>query len=63
MRNIYVEGIQVESIKDDEKMTQMFDEFDAKVFQIAEKKFKAICKKFKKKASISIIIKFEEDKK
>lgn len=63
MKDIYVDGMCVESIKDDEKMTQMFDEFDAKVFQIAEKKFKAICKRFKKKASISIIVKFEEDKK
>jgi hypothetical protein len=62
MRNIFVEGIKAESIKDDEKMAQLFDEFDAKVFQIAEKKFKTICKKFGEKATLSMVIKFEEEK-
>jgi hypothetical protein len=63
MRNIYVKGIHLESIKDDEKMTQMFEEIDDKVFRIAEKKFLAICKKFEKDASISVVIQFNEEDK
>lgn len=61
MRNIFIDGIQIESIKDDEKLTHMFEEIDDKIFQIAEKKFKAICKKFKVDASISMVVKFNKE--
>ena len=61
MRNIFIDGIQIEQIKDDEKLTNMFEEIDDKIFKIAEKKFKAICKKFNIDASISMVVKFNKE--
>jgi len=59
-RKIFIDGIAVESIKDDQKMEQFFDEFDDKIFRVADKKFAALCKKYGKKASLTILVKFEE---
>jgi hypothetical protein len=60
-RKIFIEGIQVDSIKDDKNLVTFFDEFDDTIFRVADKKFAALCKKYKKKAEITILVKFEEE--
>jgi hypothetical protein len=59
-RKIFIEGIALDSIKDDQKLTNFFEEFDDKVFQDAEKQFKEMCEKYDKKATLTVLIKFEE---
>jgi hypothetical protein len=59
-RQIFIDGIPLESIKDDPKLDAFFEEFDDKIFRVTNKKFVTLCKKYDKKATISILIKFEE---
>ena len=59
-RKIFIEGISVDKIKDDQKLEDFFQEFDDKVFRVADKKFAALCKKYDKKATITVLVKFEE---
>lgn len=59
-RKIFIEGIAVDKIKDDQKLEDFFQEFDDKVFRVADKKFAALCKKYGKKATITVLVKFEE---
>jgi hypothetical protein len=60
-RKIFIEGKPVDYIKDDQKLTNFFEEFDDKVFQSAEKQFKEICEKFDVDASFTVLIKFKEE--
>lgn len=60
-RKIFIDGIALDSIKDDQKLTNFFEDFDATVFQVAEEKFKEICEKSGVKASFTVIINFKED--
>lgn len=59
-RKIFVEGIAMNKIKDDQKLEDFFQEFDDKVFRVADKKFAALCKKYDKKATLTVLVKFEE---
>lgn len=59
-RNIFVDGIAIDSIKDDQKLADFFEEFDDKIFRVADKKFAALCKKLDKKATLTFLVKFEE---
>jgi hypothetical protein len=59
-RQIFIDGMPVESIKDDQKMASFFEEFDEKIFRVADKKFAALCKKHGKKARLTVLVKFEE---
>lgn len=60
-RKIFIEGIALDSIKDDQKLTNFFEEFDDKVFQASEKQFKEMCEKFGVDASFTVLIKFKEE--
>lgn len=60
-RQIFVEGIPTESIKDDQKLVAFFEEFDDNIFRVADKKFAALCKKYSKKVTMTILVKFEEE--
>lgn len=59
-RKIFIEGIPVDSIKDDQKLATMFEEFDDKIFRVADKKFAALCKKYGKTAKLTVIVSFKE---
>ena len=59
-RKIFVEGIAMNKIKDDQKLEDFFQEFDDKVFRVADKKVAALCKKYDKKATLTVLVKFEE---
>lgn len=59
-RQIFIDGIAVEAAKDDQKLAAFFEEFDDKIFRVADKKFAALCKKHDKKATITFLVKFEE---
>ena len=60
-RKIFIDGIPVDTIKDDQKLSHFFEEFDDKVFRVADKKFATLCKKYGKKATLTVLVKFEED--
>lgn len=60
-RKIFIEGKPVDSIKDDQKMASFFEQFDDTIFRVAEKKFNAMCKKHELKATMTILIRFEEE--
>lgn len=59
-RKIFIEGMPVDTIKDDQKLASFFEEFDDKVFRVADKKFAALCKKYDKTATLTVLVKFEE---
>ena len=60
-RKIFIEGIPVDSIKDDQKLTDFFEQFDDTIFRVAEKKFKAMCKRMGIEASLTVFIKIKEE--
>lgn len=60
-RQIFIEGMPVESVKDDQKLSSFFEEFDDTIYQSANRKFKQLCEKYDKKAMLTILIKFEEE--
>lgn len=62
-RKIFIEGIAVEDAQKDKKVSAFFNEFDDKIFRIAEKKFAAMCKKHGQKAEMTILLHFEDPKK
>jgi hypothetical protein len=57
---IFIEGIPVDSIKDDQKLATMFEEFADKIYRVADKKFVALCKKYDKTAKLTVIVSFKE---
>lgn len=59
-RQIFIEGVPVESVKDDQKLSSFFEEFDDTIYQSANKKFQQLCEKYDKKASLTVLVKFEE---
>lgn len=59
-RQIFIDGVSVDTAKDDQKLAAFFEEFDDKIFRVADKKFAALCKKYDKKATITLLVKFEE---
>lgn len=59
-KKIFIDGLQVESIKDDQKLQTFFDDFYETIFRVADKKFAALCKKYDKKAKLTVLVKFEE---
>lgn len=59
-RQIFIEGIDVDSIKDDEKLITFFKEFDDTVYQSANKTLEQLCEKYDKKVTLSVLVKFEE---
>jgi hypothetical protein len=59
-RQIFIDGVPEKSIKDDQKLASFFEEFDDKIFRVADKKFVALCKKYDKKAKLTVLVKFEE---
>lgn len=59
-RKIFVDGISIDTAKDDQKLADFFEEFDDKIFRVADKKFAALCKKLDKKATLTFLVKFEE---
>ena len=50
----------MDTAKDDQKLADFFEEFDDKIFRVADKKFAALCKKLDKKATLTFLVKFEE---
>ncbi|NBW11283.1 MAG: hypothetical protein EBR82_24955 [Caulobacteraceae bacterium] len=60
-RKIFIEGIPVDSIKDDQKLATFFEEFDDTIYQSANRKFEKLCEKYEKKATLTILVKFEEE--
>lgn len=59
-RKIFIEGIPVDSIKDDQKLTDFFEQFDDSIYQSANRKFQQLCEKYDKKATLTVLVKFEE---
>jgi|688.fasta_scaffold193446_3 hypothetical protein len=59
-RQIFIDGIPMESIKDDQKLVTFFEEFDDTIYQSANRKFEQLCEKYDKKATLTILVKFEE---
>lgn len=59
-RKIFIDGIHMESIKDDQKLASLFEEFDDSIYQSANRMFQELCEKYGKKATLTILIKFEE---
>ena len=59
-RQIFIDGIAVDAAKDDQKLAALFEEFDDKIFRVADKKFAVLCKKHDKKATLTFLVKFEE---
>lgn len=60
-RKIFIEGKPVDSIKDDQKLADFFQEFDDTVYQSANIVFQNLCEKYEKKATLTVLIKFEEE--
>lgn len=61
-QQIFVDGISVESVKDDQKLEAFFEEFADKIYRVADKKFAVLCKKYGKTAKLTVVVKFEEAK-
>ena len=61
-QQIFVDGISVDSVKDDQKLEAFFEEFADKIYRVADKKFAALCKKYDKAAKLTVVVKFEEAK-
>jgi len=59
-RKIFIDGIPMESVKDDQKLVTFFEEFDDTIYQSANRKFEQLCEKYDKKATLTILVKFEE---
>ena len=59
-RKIFIDGIPMESIKDDQKLASLFEEFDDSIYQSTNRMFQELCEKYEKKATLTILIKFEE---
>lgn len=59
-RQIFIEGMLVEAIKDDQKLVAFFEEFDDTIYQSANRKFEQLCEKYDRKATLTILVKFEE---
>ena len=59
-QQIFIDGISVDAIKDDQKMEAFFEEFADKIYRVADKKMAALCKKYDKTAKLTVIVKFEE---
>jgi hypothetical protein len=59
-RQIFIDGIPIESVKDDQKLVTFFEEFDDTIYQSANRKFEQLCEKYDKKATLTILVKFEE---
>lgn len=59
-RQIFIDGIPIESVKDDQKLVTFFEEFDDTIYQSANRKFEQLCEKYGKKATLTILVKFEE---
>lgn len=59
-RQIFIEGVPVESVKDDQKLSSFFEEFDDTIYQSANRKFQRLCEKYDKKATLTVLVKFEE---
>lgn len=60
-RKIFIEGKPVDAVKDDQKLASFFEQFDDNIFRVADKKFAAMCKKHDLKATMTILIRFEEE--
>lgn len=60
-RQIFIDGVSVDTAKNDQKLADFFEEFDDKIFRVADKKFAALCKKLDKKATLTFLVKFEEN--
>ena len=56
-RKIFIEGMPVDSIKDDQKLVTFFEEFDDTIYQSANRKFEQLCEKYDKKATLTILVK------
>jgi hypothetical protein len=59
-RKIFIEGIAVNNIKDDQKLVAFFEEFDDTIYQSANRKFEQLCENYDKKATLTVLVKFEE---
>lgn len=59
-RQIFIEGMPVDKIKDDQKLADFFEEFDDTIYQSANRKFEQLCEKYDKKATMTVLVKFEE---
>lgn len=59
-RQIFIEGTPVETIKDDQKLVAFFEEFDDSIYQSANRMFQQLCEKYDKKATLTVLVKFEE---
>lgn len=59
-RQIFIEGMPVDSIKDDQKLSSFFEEFDDSIYQSANRMFQQLCEKYDKKATLTVLVKFEE---
>lgn len=61
-RKIFIEGIPVDSIKDDQKLATFLEEFSDNIIRVADKKFAQLCKKSDVKCSLTVVLTFEEKK-
>lgn len=59
-RKIFIEGIPVDTIKDNQKLVSFFEEFDDTIYQSANRMFEQLCEKYDEKATLTVLVKFEE---
>lgn len=61
-RKIYIEGISVDAVKGDQKLSTFLEEFSDNIIRVADKKFAQLCKKSDVKCSLTVVLTFEEKK-